>query len=59
MSGPEDRYAWHFKPWDMLRSKLDEIIRLLKEISQKLDAQNENTRIHSDKRVGTGKTSRD
>lgn len=33
----EGPYDWHFKPWDMLRSKLDEIIRLLREINEKLD----------------------
>jgi hypothetical protein len=32
-----DKYAWHYKPFDMLRQKLDKIIKLLEEINSKLD----------------------
>lgn len=40
----QDKYSWHFKPFDMLRSniesiggKLNKIINILEEINKKLD----------------------
>ena len=37
----EGPYDWHYKPWDMLRQKLDTIIRLLIEINQRLDTKHD------------------
>lgn len=38
----EERYAWHFKPLDMIRARLDEIVSLLEQILIKLNSEKKN-----------------
>ena len=40
-SGPEERYAWHYKPEDMVRSKLELIVQLLQSMKKPEDMQQE------------------